>query len=103
MAHLIDLQYSLGIRAVNYGPEIDVGVIRDKMPDALIHGHIPPFLLRNGTPGEIEERVRDDFRKAGASGRLEITTAGSLAAGTGVGRMRWLMQVAERHTRYDRT
>jgi uroporphyrinogen decarboxylase len=101
MAHLLNLQYALGIREVNYGPELDVGLIRQRMPDAVIHGHVPPFLLRNASPEAIQQRVIDDFSKAGANGGLKVTTAGSLAAGTGVGRMRWLMQVVERHCRYD--
>ena len=61
---------------------------------------MPPFLLRNGSPQEIEARVVEDFAKAGASGGLELTTAGSLAAGTGVGRMRWFMQAAQARARY---
>jgi uroporphyrinogen decarboxylase len=101
MGHLLDYQYALGIRAVNYGPTVDAGLIRQKMPEALIHGQMPPFLLRNGSPDEIKARVIDDFRKAGQTGRLEVTTAGSLAAGTGVGRMRWLMQVVQDYCRYD--
>jgi hypothetical protein len=101
MGHLLDLQYELGIRSVNYGPEIDVGLIREKMPNAYILGHVPPFLLRNGSPGEIRQRVSDDFAKAGATGGLEVTTAGSLAAGTGVGRMRWLMKIVQEACRYD--
>jgi uroporphyrinogen-III decarboxylase len=101
MAHLLDLQRELGMRGVNYGPEIDVALIREKLPDARIDGHMPPFLLRNGTPGQIEQRVKDDFRKAGATGRLNVTTAGSLAAGTGVGRIRFFFQCVERHCRYD--
>jgi uroporphyrinogen decarboxylase len=101
MGHLLDMQYALGLRAVNYGPAVDAGLIRQKMPDALIHGQLPPFLLRNGSPDEIKTRVIDDFRKAGQTGRLEVTTAGSLAAGTGVGRMRWLMQVVQDYCRYD--
>ena len=40
---------------VNYGPEVDAGLIRAKMPDAYIHGHVPPFLLRNGGPEEIRQ------------------------------------------------
>jgi uroporphyrinogen decarboxylase len=102
MAHLLDQQYELGIRTVNYGPEIDVALIRAKMPEAYIYGHVPPLLLRNGSPDEIRQRVVDDFARAGASGGLEVTTAGSLAAGTGVGRMRWLMQVVQEECRYDR-
>ncbi len=60
------------------------------------------MLVRNGTPQEIEARIVSDFQKAGAGGGLNITTAGSLAAGTGVGRMRWFMQCVERDCRYDR-
>jgi len=103
MGHLIDQQYELGIRHVNYGPAVDVGLIRAKMPEAYIDGHVPPFMLRNGTANEIRQRVIDDFGKAGASGGLNVTTAGSLAAGTGVGRMRWLMWVVQNECRYDKS
>jgi uroporphyrinogen decarboxylase len=100
MGHLLSQQYELGIRYVNYGPEVDAGLIREKMPDAYIYGQMPPLLLRNGSPEEIRQRVIDDFRKAGASGGLRVTTAGSLAAGTGVGRMRWLMWVVQNECHY---
>ena len=100
MGHLLDQQYELGIRDVNYGPSVDAGLIREKMPDAVIHGHTPPLLLRNGSPEEIRLRVISDFEKAGATGGLNVTTAGSLAAGTGVGRMRWLMWVVQNECRY---
>ena len=85
---------------MNYGPEVDAGLIREKMPDAWIHGQMPPMLLRNGSPQEIKTRLMDDFRKAGRTGGLDMTTAGSLAAGTGVGRMRWFMQVVQDCCRY---
>lgn len=101
MGHLLDQQYELGIRFVNYGPEVDAGLIREKMPDANIHGQMPPLLLRNGSPEEIRQRVVEDFRKAGASGGLTVATAGSLAAGTGVGRVRWFMKVVQEECRYD--
>jgi len=102
MGHLLDQQHELGINSVNYGPAVDVGLIRDKMPQAIINGHTPPLLLRNGSPDEIQARVMSDFQKAGATGGLIVTTAGSLAAGTGVGRMRWFMQLVQDHCRYDR-
>jgi uroporphyrinogen decarboxylase len=100
MGHLLDMQYELGIRAVNYGPTVDAGLIREKMPDAYIHGQLPPMLLRNGNPEKIRQHVIGDFKKAGATGGLEITTAGSCPAGVGVGRMRWLIQVVQEHCRY---
>jgi uroporphyrinogen decarboxylase len=101
MGHLLDMQYELGIRSVNYGPSVDAALIREKMPDAMIHGQMPPMLLRNGTPQEIRQRVVADFEKAGVTGGLNVTTAGSLAAGTGVGRMRWFMQVVQEACRYE--
>jgi uroporphyrinogen decarboxylase len=101
MGHLLDDQRALGINDVNYGPAVDAAVIRAKMPGAIINGHTPPLLLRNGSPAEIEERVASDFRKAGATGGLVVTTAGSVAAGTGVGRLRWFMQVAQQRCRYE--
>ncbi|MEN8174011.1 MAG: uroporphyrinogen decarboxylase family protein [Chloroflexota bacterium] len=102
MGHLIDMQYELGIRSVNYGPDIDSGLIREKMPAALINGHLPPFLLRDGSPEAIRERIVADFEKAGGNGGLHVTTAGSLAAGTGVDRMRLFMLLVQEHCRYDR-
>jgi uroporphyrinogen decarboxylase len=101
MAHLLDQQVALGIREVNYGPTVDAGLIRQKMPAAYIHGQMPPFLLRNGSPEEIRQRVIGDFEKTGATGGLDVATAGSLAAGTGVGRMRWLMWVVQNECRYQ--
>jgi uroporphyrinogen decarboxylase len=101
MGHLLDHQYALGIREVNYGPEVDTVLIRKKMPHAMINGHIPPFLLRNGSPEEIKDRILIDFQVAGQTGGLSISTAGSLAGGTGIGRMRWVMQVVQESCRYD--
>ena len=102
MGHLLDAQRELGITRGNYGPTVDVALIRAKMPHAFIEGQMPPFLLRNGSPAEIEARVIDDFAKDGGVGGLHVTTAGSLPAGTGVGRMRWFMQLIQAHCRYDR-
>lgn len=100
MGHLLEAQRELGINVVNYGPELDAAFIREKMPDAVILGHIPPLLLRNGSPEDIRARVLADFEAVGGDGRLVITTAGSLAAGTGVDRMRWLMYVVGQDCRY---
>jgi len=100
MGHLLEDQRELGMKGVNYGPTVDAALIREKMPEAMIHGQMPPFLLRNGSPREIEQRVIADFEKAGATGGLQITTAGSVAAGTGVGRLRWFMKLAQDQCRY---
>jgi len=100
MGHLLDQQYALGMDSVNYGPDVDAGLIRAKLPDAIINGQMPPFLLRNGTDEDVRQRVRSDFEKAGKKGGLVITTAGSLAAGTTIDRMRWFMVCVQEETRY---
>jgi len=102
MGHLLDSQRELGIRRANYGPTVDVALIRAKMLHTFIDGQMPPFLLRNGSPAEIRARVIEDFEKDGGVGGLHVTTAGSLSAGTGVGRMRWFMQLVQTHCRYDK-
>lgn len=101
MGHLLDYQRELGINSVNYGPTVDAGYIREKMPEAYINGQLPPMLARDGSPEEIKARILYDFEKGGATGGLNITTAGSTAAGTGVGRMRWQMQVVQDCCRYN--
>lgn len=101
MAHLLDEQRALGINSTNYGPEVDAALIRQKLPQALILGQLPPFLLRNGAPGEIRQRIRSDFEKSGLNGGLVVTTAGSLAAGTSLGRMRWMMQCVQEECKYN--
>jgi uroporphyrinogen decarboxylase len=101
MGHLLDQQRRLGINSVNYGPTVDAALIRSRLPAAWIHGQLPPMLLRDGSPEEIQARIIVDFEKAGASGGLNITTAGSLAAGTGIGRMRWMMKIVQDSCRYD--
>jgi uroporphyrinogen decarboxylase len=100
MGHIMDQQRELGINAVNYGPEVDAALIREKLPNAVIYGQLPPFTLRNGTPEEIRQRIRDDFQKAGATQKQIVATAGSLAAGTSLGRMRWMMQCVSDDCRY---
>lgn len=101
MAHLLEDQRELGITACNYGPTVDAGLIRERLPDALIHGQMPPMLLRNGSPEQIRRQVRHDFLQAGQSGKLIVTTAGSLAAGTSLGRVLWMMKCVQEETRYS--
>ena len=64
MGHLLEYQDDLGIREVNYGPDVDVGLIRKKMPNALIDGHLPPLVLRNGSPDEIKTADSGRFPKS---------------------------------------
>ena len=59
--------------------------------------------LSDGTPEKICQRIREDFKKAGSTGELVSTTAGSLAARTKLCRMRWMMQCVSDDCRYDQS
>jgi uroporphyrinogen decarboxylase len=100
MGHIMDQQRDLGINAVNYGPEVDAALIREKLPNAVVYRQLPPFTLRNGSPEEIRQRIRDNFQKAGLTRKQIVATAGSLAAETSLGRMRWMMQCVSEDCRY---
>lgn len=99
MAHLMGLQRRLGIKRVNYGPTVPVTRIRAEMPEAMIDGQLPPFLLRNGTAQDIRDHIKADFEAVGRDGGLHVTTAGSIAGGTGLGRLRWFLWCVQQDCR----
>jgi uroporphyrinogen decarboxylase len=101
MGHLMGLLDELGVNRVNLGPKIDVRDIRRMMPGAVIEGHMPPQLLRDGTEEEIAQRVASDFTKAGGDGALVVTTAGSISAGTSLDRIKFFMWCVDAFCRYD--
>ena len=101
MSHLLDLLRQLGVSHVNLGPQVDLLRIRERMPGTVIHGHIPPFLVRNGTPDEIVALIARQFRLVGYDGGMVIETAGSLNEGTPLQNLRAMMYAVERHCRFD--
>jgi len=101
MGHLMPLLRRVGLNGANFGPEVAIEHIRRELPDAIIHGQIPPFLLMRGSREEIEQCVKHDFEVAGRTGQLIVTTAGSVSCGTSIERLQWLMEIVDEHTRYD--
>jgi len=100
MEHLLPCLAEYGLHGVNLGPRISAATIRQELPGAMVHGQIPPFLLRNAPWEEIEVQVRRDFEEAGPEGALVVTTAGSVAAGTSPDRLRDLAHFVDEHCRY---
>lgn len=102
MGHLMPVLRRLGVNAVNLGPSIHPAQIRAALPEAVVEGQIPPFLLRNGTEEEIRACVRRDFEAAGLDGGLVCTPAGSYAEGTPFENLRAYLRAVQELTRYDR-
>jgi uroporphyrinogen decarboxylase len=65
MGHLMSILNDLGVNEVNLGPTIHPLEIRKALPNAVIHGQMPPFTLRDGSPQEIVETVRRDIECVG--------------------------------------
>ena len=102
MSHLLDMLCQLGIRHVNLGPQVDLVALREAMPETVIHGHVPPFLVRNGTPEQIVASVAADFQRVGHDGGMVIATAGSLNEGTLMENIRALMCAVAEYCCFDR-
>lgn len=100
MRHLLPFLADYRLHGVNLGPTIPASVIREALPDAVIHGQVAPMTLRNGSFEAVVAEVRRDFEAVGADGGLVLTTAGSISAGTSLQSIRWFMWAVQEHCRY---
>jgi uroporphyrinogen decarboxylase len=72
----------LGVNGINPDPETPPQRIRAALPDAVIHGCIPPLLLKDGSPDQVFDAARRSITDIGRDGGLVLTTAGSINMGT---------------------
>lgn len=100
MGHLMGILNDLGVNEVNFGPDIHPLTIRKAMPKAIIHGQVPPFVLRNGSKEELEEYVKRDFAAIGGDGGLVVSLAGVVPESTPMQQIRNLMCAVHEYTRY---
>jgi len=99
MGHLMGILNDLGVNEVNFGPEIPIADIRRAMPRAVIHGQMPPFTLRNGSPEDILRRVREDIDLAGHDGGLIESPAGVVPESTPLRNLRAYMWAVQEYGR----
>ena len=100
MGHLMGYLNDIGVNEVNFGPEIHPTEIRAALPKAVIHGHVPPFVLRDGTAEEIAAIVKRDFEAIGADGGLVECLAGVVPESTPMQSIRDYMYAVHTLTRY---
>jgi len=101
MGHLMVYLNDLGVNEVNLGPEIHPSEIREKIPKAVIHGQMPPAVLKNGTPREIASYVQRDFECIGKDGGLVESPAGVVQESTPLENIRAYMHAVHTLTRYN--
>jgi len=73
-----------GIQVFHYGYEVDPAYAKEKIGDRVcLVGNVPPLgVLRNGTPADVEQSVREIIGKSGKGGGLIIAAGGYLDEGT---------------------
>jgi uroporphyrinogen decarboxylase len=101
MGHLMGILHDLGVNEVNLGPSIHPREIREAMPNAVIHGQMPPFTLRNGSAQEIIELVKRDIDCLGGDGGLVECPAGAVPIGTPLENIRTYMWAVQEYGRYE--
>ncbi len=102
MRHLLPILARYNLDAVNLGPKIPAGLIRRHLPHTLICGQIAPNTLRDEDLDAVCAEVKRDFAAVGADGGLEVTTSGSISAGTPLESIRGFMWAVQEFCRYDR-
>lgn len=100
MGHLMGILNDLGVNEVNLGPEIHPLAIRKALPRAVIHGQMPPFVLRDGTKEEITAYIKRDFEAVGMDGGLTMGLAGVTPESTPMENIRHYMYEVARLTKY---
>lgn len=100
MAHLMTILNDLGVNEVNVGPTIQPLAIRRAMPRAVIHGQIPPFVLRDGTAADIIAAVQRDIESVGGDGGLVECPAGAVPVGTPLENLRQYVWAVQTYGRY---
>lgn len=101
MGHLMGILHDLGVNEVNLGPTIHPLEIRRAMAHAVIHGQMPPFTLRDGSPQEIVDTVRRDVDCVGGDGGLVEAPAGVVPIGTPLENIRTYMWAVQEYGRYN--
>ena len=90
----------LGMKSVNFGPNLTVSQIREHLPGAEIHGQLAPFTFsRNEEVNMVAELIRDAGMARERKG-LVFATAGSINNGSRLTGMRLIMAAIQEYGRY---
>lgn len=100
MAQHLDALREIGVNAVNVDPYIQVRDIFEKMPEVTIYGQVPPLtVLLNGTQEDVINCVKRDIQQAGNTGKLVVSTVGSIVPGTSFENLRAMCYAVDKYGR----
>jgi uroporphyrinogen-III decarboxylase len=100
VGHLLHFLKDLGVNGLNPDPHTDAGLIRRRLPQAIIYGCVPPLLFKEGSPEQVLMAARESIHSAGEGGGLVLTTAGGTSGFIPYANVQALCQAADRYGRY---
>ena len=82
--HVLEGIADSGIQVFHYGYQVDAALAKEKIGDKVcLMGNIAPLeILRNGTPKDVEQAVKNVIAKSGANGGLIMAAGGYIDEGT---------------------
>jgi len=101
MGHLLPILGRLDFTGANFGPTVTVAEIRERLPNAVIHGQLAPFTFSRNEEENIVAELLRDFDQAREKRGLLFTTAGSINNGSRLTGMRLIMSAIQHFGRYE--
>jgi len=100
MAQHLETLNDLGLTGCNFGPNLTVAQIREKIPAARIDGQIAPFTFSRNEEVNLVAEVIRDCEMAREKRGLNVATAGSINNGSRLTGMRLVMAAIQKYGRY---
>lgn len=101
--HLLDVIADIGMDVYNFGPEMDIAEVKEKVGDRVcLFGNIDPLAdLLKGTPGAVEAESRRILDAAKPKGGFIFTMGSGTARGTPSENIDAIQAVIDQYGRYD--
>lgn len=100
MEQLLPALAKAKLNGVNFGPNLSAKTIREKMPNAVIHGQLAPFTYSRCEYVNMVAELLRDFEATRDTRGLIFSTAGSINNGSSLRGMRLLMSAIQKLCRY---
>lgn len=109
-SHLLESIPEVGMDVFNFGPEVNIKEIKDKIGDKVcLFGNIPPIAiakasasdtLQKGTARDVDRVCRHLIEKGKPGGGYMLTAGSGMAAGTPLENIEAMIKVGEKYGRY---
>lgn len=92
-----------GIQIFHYGYQVDANYIKETIGDRVcLMGNLAPLeVLRNGTPQEVDDAVKETIRKSGYTSGLVVAAGGYIDEGTPLANIEAMIEACAKYGKED--